>query len=64
MVELSNVVPIFKVNHLYKFLNFLSPEFVHYFSKMEVEKELEEANFKMTFYGDEFYGHAVGQKIE
>jgi hypothetical protein len=40
----------------------IEPEFVHYFSREEVSKELRMANFDMVYFADEEYGHAIAIK--
>jgi hypothetical protein len=38
--------------------------FVHYFTKIEIQQELEQAGFELDFYDDREYGRAVGIAIE
>lgn len=41
--------------------DFILPEnFVHYFSKEQISSELKEAGFRLEFYSELDYGHAVG----
>jgi hypothetical protein len=38
----------------------LVPNYVHYFTQTQIEKELKEASLKLVMYSTEEYGHAVG----
>ncbi len=38
----------------------LAPNFVHYFTQAEIASELHAAGFKLAYYGERGYGHAVG----
>ncbi|NJO96415.1 MAG: hypothetical protein HC764_10650 [Pleurocapsa sp. CRU_1_2] len=38
----------------------LVPDYVHYFTKDEIEREFKEAGFELIMYSNDEYGHAVG----
>jgi hypothetical protein len=38
----------------------LVPNYVHYFTKEQIDRELKEANFKLVMYSTKEYGHAIG----
>jgi hypothetical protein len=38
----------------------LSPNYVHYFTRRQIERELTEAGYELALYAAEPYGHAVG----
>lgn len=40
--------------------DFLVPNFVHFFTRDEIERELKEAGFELAFFSPTPYGHAVG----
>lgn len=41
--------------------DFLAPDFVHYFTRKELESELRAGGFEPVFFGTDQYGHAVGR---
>jgi hypothetical protein len=41
----------------------LSPNYVHYFTRAELEAELEAGGFRLISFETKPYGHAVGQAV-
>jgi hypothetical protein len=44
--------------------DFLVPDFVHYFTREELESELRAGGFEPILFGTNEYGHAVGRAVE
>lgn len=60
IVTIGNIIRWIARRELLELGDYLSPNYVHYFSKQEIAQELKAAGFELMTYQTQEYGHAVG----
>ncbi|MEW8521623.1 MAG: hypothetical protein AB2552_01080 [Candidatus Thiodiazotropha endolucinida] len=60
--KIANLIRRFRGKHNSSIVlgDSLSPNYVHYFSRLEIKNELEAGGYHLIYYSTDSYGHAVG----
>lgn len=60
IAKIANLIKVFLGGEPIEAGDSLVPDYVHYFTKDEIEREFQAAGFELIMYSNDEYGHAVG----